>query len=118
MKDNKLYLTHILECIEKIILYTSSGENEFAKSTLLQDAVIRNFEIIGEATKNLSLDFRERHPEIPWRKMAGLRDVLIHNYMGVNIRMVWNIVKNDLPVLKRDISKVLQSMYRQVLRGR
>lgn len=71
MKDNKLYLTHILECIEKIISYTSSGENEFAKSTLLQDAVIRNFEIIGEATKNLSLDFRERHPEIPWRKMAG-----------------------------------------------
>ena len=80
------------------------------KSTLLQDAVIRNFEIIGEATKNLSLDFRERHPEIPWRKMAGLRDVLIHNYMGVNARMVWNIVKNDLPVLKRDISKVLQNM--------
>ncbi len=110
MKDNKLYLTHILECIEKIDSYTSSGEKEFMKSTLLQDAVIRNFEIIGEATKNLSLDFKERHPEIPWRKMAGLRDVLIHNYMGVNARLVWNIVKNDLPVLKRDISKVLQNM--------
>jgi uncharacterized protein with HEPN domain len=110
MKDNKLYLTHILECIEKIDSYTSSGEKEFVKSTLLQDAVIRNFEIIGEATKNLSLDFSERHPEIPWRKMAGLRDVLIHNYMGVNARLVWNIVKNDLPILKRDISKVLKNM--------
>jgi len=110
MKDDKLYLIHILECIEKINSYTSSGETEFLNSTLLQDAVFRNFEIIGEATKNLSLDFRERYPEIPWRKMAGLRDVLIHNYMGVDARLVWNIVKNDLPDLERNIRIILKDM--------
>jgi uncharacterized protein with HEPN domain len=69
----------LLECIDKINSYTSSGENEFSKSTLLQDAVMRNLEIIGEATKNISLDLRRKHPQIPWRKMGGLRDILIHN---------------------------------------
>jgi uncharacterized protein with HEPN domain len=110
MKDNKLYLLHILECIDKINSYTSSGENEFSKSTLLQDAVMRNLEIIGEATKNISLDLRQKHPQIPWRKMAGLRDILIHNYMGVNIRTVWNIVKNELPAVKKDVQNLLQDM--------
>lgn len=110
MKDNKLYLLHILECTDKINSYISSGEDGFSKSTLQQDAVMRNLEIIGEATKNITMDFRQSHPEVPWRQMAGLRDILIHNYMGVNIRTVWNIVKNDLPTVKDHIEKLLQDM--------
>jgi uncharacterized protein with HEPN domain len=71
---------------------------------------LRNLEIIGEATKNISLDLRRKHPQIPWRKMAGLRDILIHNYVGVNIRTVWNIVKNELPAVKKDVQNLLQDM--------
>lgn len=109
MKNNKLYLYHLLECMERIKLYSSSGENEFAKSTLIQDAVIRNLEIIGEATKNISIEFRQQHLEIPWREMAGLRDVLIHDYMGVDVKIVWNVIKNELPKVEEQIRLLIKS---------
>ncbi len=76
MKNDKLYLNHILESIENIHTYTIDGKNQFMNSTLIQDAVIRNLEIIGEATKKLSTDTREINSELPWKEMAGLRDVL------------------------------------------
>ena len=75
MKNNKLYLRHILECIENIESYIPNGEDDFFSLKLIQDAVIRNLEIVGEATKRISKDFREQHPYVPWREMAGLRDV-------------------------------------------
>lgn len=78
-KDPRVYLAHILECAEKIGRYTKGGERKFLKDTMTQDAVIRNFEIIGEATKRVPEPYRRRHPEIPWRLMAGFRDVLIRS---------------------------------------
>jgi uncharacterized protein with HEPN domain len=103
VKDDRLYLVHILECIRKIEGYTAGGKSEFMGSPLLQDAVIRNLEIIGEAVKHLSGPIKESSPDIPWKQIAGLRDLLIHHYMGVDINEVWNIVEKDLPALKTTI---------------
>lgn len=109
MKDNKIYLRHIKECIENIESYTPNGEDDFFSSKLIQDAVIRNLEIIGEATKRISKDFREQHPHVPWREMAGLRDVLIHDYFGVDNGIVWNVVENEIPPLKEKITDMLNT---------
>lgn len=107
MKDEKVFLQNILEAIEKIESYTTSGKEEFMKSTLIQDAVIRNLEIIGEATKNISQDIRDKNNKIPWKQMAGLRDVLIHDYMGISLKIVWNVVQNELPTLKIMIKGII-----------
>jgi uncharacterized protein with HEPN domain len=79
MRDNRLYLIAILESIEKIQSHTEGGLEAFAQTPIIQDAVIRNFAVIGEATKRLPKDSRHRYSDIPWQKMAGLRDVLIHD---------------------------------------
>lgn len=107
MKDDKLFLVHMRECIERIETYTEEGREDFFKSSLKQDGVIRNFEIIGEAAKNVSEDLKRLYPEIAWRRVAGFRDVLIHNYFGVDLNEVWNIVQRDLPSLKSKIEKML-----------
>lgn len=86
MKDDRLYLTHILECIGRIEGYTQDGRDAFMASSLIQDAVVRNFEIAGEATKHISQTLRDAHPHVPWKRIAGLRDVLIHNYVQVDLR--------------------------------
>ena len=80
MRDEALYLSNILECIQRIELYVSDGKDSFMSNPMIQDAVIRNFEVMGEATKQLSNELREAHQAIPWRQMAGFRDVLIHDF--------------------------------------
>ena len=91
MKDDQVYLVHIIECCERILRYTGDGRAAFLESTMAQDAVIRNFEVIGEAVKCLSQTFRDTHSHVDWRRIAGLRDVLIHDYMGVDLEEVWLI---------------------------
>ena len=80
------------------------------QTRMIQDAVIRNFEVIGEATKRLSPEFRAKYSEVPWRRIAGLRDVLIHDYLRVDLEEVWGIVVNDLPDLKTGINKIIQDL--------
>ena len=100
-KNIIIYLEHILECIDKIQEYTSSMNlDQFLKTPLVQDAVIRNFEIIGEATKHIPDNMRVRHSLIEWKKMAGMRDKLIHDYIGVDLWAVWGVVEEILPQLK------------------
>lgn len=106
MKDDKVYLISIAECLDNIQEYTKNGQNEFLNSKLIQDAVIRNLEIIGEASKNISKQLRALHSDIPWRQMAGLRDILIHDYLGVDLFIVWNVVENELPNLKLKIKSL------------
>jgi len=108
-KRDQLYLTHIRESIEKIESYTAEGREAFVSDSKTQDAVIRNFEIIGEATKRLSTDAKAQQPHIPWREVAGFRDILIHDYEGVDCLEVWNIVENHLPQLHQAVASLLKS---------
>ena len=108
MKGDCLYLHHILDAIHKVEEYVSVGRQAFMSSSHWQDAVIRQLEIIGEATKRLSTKLCSKHPDIPWPRIAGLRDVLIHDYMGVDINAVWEITQQNLPVLKTRVEAILQ----------
>jgi uncharacterized protein with HEPN domain len=106
-KDPRVYLAHIMECIQKIERFTQGGRERFLEDELIQDAVLRNFEVIGEAAKRLDEAYRATHPEIPWRAIAGLRDVLIHQYEGVDRNKVWAIIEKELPCLKWSIASLL-----------
>ncbi len=106
-----LYLQDILDSIEKIEKFIGEKtEEDFFEDEQLQDAVIRNLEIIGEATKNVSLDLKKRHLDIPWKEISGMRDVLTHAYFGVNLERTWKAVKEDLPNLKEKIKKILNNI--------
>ena len=103
-KDYELYLDNILEAAEKIGRYVSGlSYGDFAGKSLVSDAVIRNLEIIGEAVKKLPEELKRKHPEIEWKKIAGFRDILAHEYAGVSLRIVWDIVENKLPELREKI---------------
>lgn len=108
MSKDQLYLESIRDCLERIAEYTAAGEQSFLASRLIQDGVIRNLEVIGEATKNLSSDLRTANPEIPWRQIAGMRDVLIHDYLKVNLARVWRTVASDLPPLREAVQRLLK----------
>ena len=109
MKDNIVFLLHIRDAIQHIETYTKHIQyKDFIQTRLVQDGVIRQIEIIGEATKNISTKFKEKHPDIPWKKIAGMRDKLIHQYFGVDIKKVWQTVKKDLPILKSKINSIIE----------
>ncbi len=103
------FLSDIQEAIRRIGIYTKGIDYEnFLEDIKTQDAVIRNLEIIGEAAKNISDDFKEKHPQILWKDLAGVRDKLIHHYFGANLEVVWYIIKDDLPRLKEEIRRILE----------
>lgn len=100
------FLSHILEAIDLIQKYSSrSTQAKFIKNPALQDAVIRRLEIIGEAVKNLPSGFKLKHPDIPWKQMAGMRDILIHKYFDIDLYLTWQVVKTDLPLIKKTVIK-------------
>ena len=111
MRDMRVYVQDMIESVEVIGEYIQSlTEEEFYRNRQVQDAVLRRLEIIDEAVKNIDEDFRNRYAEIPWKKIAGLRDVFIHECFGVNMKRVWRVIKIDSPALKSEISKILKDL--------
>ncbi|MGE0643722.1 MAG: DUF86 domain-containing protein [Nitrospira sp.] len=107
MKDDRIYLLHIRDAIQQILTYTATGPESFFGDRKTQDAVVRNLEIIGEATKRLSQSLKDAHSDIAWKPIAGMRDKLIHEYFGVNLQLIWDVVKRDLPSLELKIAQLL-----------
>lgn len=109
--SDSAYLRHISDAIARIETYASVGRARFLAESHWHDATIRQLEIIGEATKHLSPALRDRYSQVPWRRIAGLRDVLIHDYMGVDLAAVWEVTQSSIPDLKRDVTLILRQEY-------
>jgi uncharacterized protein with HEPN domain len=110
VKDDRIYLRHIIEAIEDIEHYTSAGYGAFLREQMRQDAVIRKLEVIGEAVKHMSAAPKSMSSGTRWREFGAISDKLIQEYFGVDLEIVWATVEHDLPLLKRDADDLLASM--------
>ena len=108
MRDDSVYIHHITECIGRIEENTSMGREEFMKSHTLQDAVLRNLQTMSEATQRLSEATKAKYPDIEWSRIVAFRNVLAHNYLGIDIEIIWGIIQKDVPELKRVITSMVR----------
>lgn len=107
MKEPKIYLLHILEAILRIEEYAlGMNEAQFLKDHKTQDAIIRQLEIIGEASRQLEESFKQEYPKLPWKHMVSMRNKLMHEYFGISIKIIWETIHTDLPPLKQKISEI------------
>jgi uncharacterized protein with HEPN domain len=110
VKDDRLYLIHIGECIARIESYITGRKDVFLASTLIQDAVLRNLQTLAESTQRISDSAKAKHPEVDWYKIAGFRNVLVHDYLGVDLYRAWLIVERELPRLKQTIEAMQREL--------
>jgi len=110
-KNNKVFLEHILEAVENIENFVKGikTQEEFASDKKTRDAVLRNFQVIGEAANNLDEDLLNKSTDIEWEKVVGMRNFIIHEYFGVDLKIVWDTIKEDLPGFKESIKKLLEN---------
>ncbi len=106
MKDERVYLLHAIDAIDAVQRYTTDGRDAFFDDAKTQDAVIRNIEILGQAVKGISDATRALEPAVPWRQIAGMRDKLIHDYFGVDLSLVWDVVERELPILRPQLERL------------
>lgn len=110
-KDPKIFIQHILDCIELIEDYTRDVSREdFVKSSQLQDSVIRRIEVIGEAVKNIPQEIKNRYPDIPWKSVAGMRDILIHEYWGIDLNLTWEVATKEIFEIKRKMLVIMENL--------
>ncbi len=112
MKKNiKIFLTHIFDSIKLVEEYKKGkNKSDFLESKQLQDSIIRRIEIIGEAIKNIPNEIKEKYSQIPWKEITGMRDILIHQYFGVDLDLTWQVIDKDLPKLKRQIVNICKQI--------
>ena len=110
MKDDRVYLRHILRGIARIEEYTAAGRASFFSSRLIQDGVVRNLQTLAESSRRLSEGIRSSHPAVDWKGLAGFRNVLVHDYLGVDLEYVWRAVERDVPRLKLACERALQEL--------
>lgn len=110
MSEDLLYLEHIRSCIERLEEYTAGGEEAFLRSQLAQDAVLRNLQVLAQSAQQLSEDARLRQPGIPWGRIRGLRNLLVHQYLDVRMERIWAIVAVDIPQLKAAVEGLLRDI--------
>jgi uncharacterized protein with HEPN domain len=109
-RDDRLYLIHVQECIARIELYTAEGEPAFLTDTKTQDAVLRNLHTLAESSQRISEPLKASRPDMDWRSIAAFRNVVVHDYLGIDLNQVWDIVQNDLPGLKRAVAAMLKGL--------
>jgi len=107
-RDYRVYLDDILEATSRIRLYAAGlSLEELREDTRTLDAVVRNLEVIGEAVKKVPAEVRRREPEVEWKRIAGLRDILIHEYFGIDLEIIWDVVQNKIPLLEQQVRRLL-----------
>jgi uncharacterized protein with HEPN domain len=109
MKKDRLYLIHIRECLERIAHYTTDGREKFLATNLIQDAVLRNLQTLSESSKRHSSTLKALHPDIEWDRMVGFRNVLVHEYLGINLGRVWEIIEQEVPPLRTKVGSLLRA---------
>ncbi len=110
MTGDKLYLTHIEECIERIEQFTANDRSKFLHDVMVQDAVLRNLHTLSESSTRVSPEIQSRFTELPWKEMRAFRHVVVHDYLGLDVEQIWDIVENDIPNVKVGIRKILEAL--------
>ncbi|MGH8628923.1 MAG: HepT-like ribonuclease domain-containing protein [Gammaproteobacteria bacterium] len=110
MRGDRVRLLDIQEAIERIEKYARQGQEAFEQEELIQTWIVHHLQIIGEAARALSSDLKDQHPEMPWSKMIGMRNILVHDYFGIDVDVVWAVVERDLPDLKLQIETILREV--------
>lgn len=113
MKDPRVYIIHIRDCIARIEMYLIEGKSSFFEDMKTQDAVIRNLEVMCDSVAKLPDDWKAAHPETDWVNVAGFRNVLAHQYLSLDVDTVWNIIENYLPTLKQTIELIAQEFWNE-----
>jgi len=108
MKDDRVYFEHILLCIEKIEEYTKMDQSLYMESAIIQDAVVRNLQVLAESTQRISDRVKSNYPDTEWQAISGFRNILVHDYLGLDLKLIWSVVEKRLPPLRLEVEEMLE----------